>query len=398
MNILILIDVVPPKYSGMTLRIEETFRRLAGRHALHFLYIGNEKITEERQEWMRRLFVSYGNVGLVKKESGLGRIKNVLFWKHGAYAKNRYPSDYQTVKDAIAKIVSDHKIDCIHVFGCFSAQYASEINGVRKVWDLGDSYSLDIQRQMGHSWSGSKMMWLMAWRRLLNYELEMFSRFDRIIFVSRVDASIYKKYKFRNIEVIPNGVDTSYFSPSGAIQEDYPSVIFTGHMSFLPNIQAVLYFYREIYGRLRESMPNLKFYVVGADPSPEIKALSQKQDVVVTGRVDDIRPFLQRATVFVNPMVSGAGIKNKVLQTMAMAKPIVTTSLGVEAIEVSDQKNISIAHNPQDFFNRTMALLNDHSFRMRMGENARKLVVDKYSWEMNVGCYEKIYKEIHIHG
>lgn len=397
MNILILIDELPFQNSGMTLRIIEIFKRLIKNHKIYCIYIGNSEIENYDYRPFKELLVSLNKIQPLNKQEFLGRILNIVMFRHGAYAKHRFKSDYYGINNKINVFIKTNKIDVIHVFGCFTAQYVEQLINVPKIWDIADSYSLEIHRKIKNSSFLKKISLFICKVRLFNYERQMINNFSNTIFVSDKDANIYKNIKAKNkIRVIPNGVDFNFFTNSSFQPEDFPSIIFTGHMSFPPNIDAIKYFTKNVYPYIQKKLGSIKFYVVGADPTNDISSLDRQKGIIVTGKVDDIRPFLEKATVFVNPMISGCGIKNKLLQAMAMKKAIVSTKLGAESVSVSDNENIMIADEPKEFALKTIALLENKELRLTLGKNARKVVEEKYSWEITVRTYLEIYEKLSV--
>ena len=176
-----------------------------------------------------------------------------------------------------------------------------------------------LQREVG------KLRW---------YESTVSSMHDVNVMVSRPDADTLSKIApSARMTVVPNGVDTDYFSPDDANEE--PGLVYTGGMNMFANRDAVMYFLRDIWPRIRTRHPQVRFYAVGQDPPAELRALAQGDDrVVVTGFVDDIRPIVRRAAVYVVPLRVGGGTRLKVLDAMAMGKAIVSTSIGCEGIDV----------------------------------------------------------------
>lgn len=389
-------DVLPAQYSGGTVRISNIFKRLQRNHRIYFVYIGKDEIKAEHSEMFKEFCVSIDRIALEKKQSFWGRILNILQLKHGAYAKNRFKADYCRVKEELEEFIRKNKIDSIHVFTYFSAQYVEDIKNVIKIWDVADSYSLEMKRRIKNKPLFSKANLFFEVLRLFNYEKEMIDKFSATIFVSHIDANIYSRMTAKDkIYVIPNGVDLEYFKPQNEIIEDYPSLIFTGHMSFIPNIDAVKYFVQKIYPLIRKEIPQAKLYIVGADVSQDVKSLNNRDNIVVTGMVDDIRPYLAKATVFINPMISGVGIKNKVLQAMAMGKAIVSTRLGAESISVTDNNDILLADEPSEFADKVITLIKDAGLRVSLGKCARKTIESKYSWENTSLAYERMYDSLH---
>lgn len=178
------------------------------------------------------------------------------------------------------------------------------------------------------------------------------------------------------------------------IEEELQSLIFTGSMSYPPNVHAVLFFFEMIYPLIKQQIPEVKFYVVGNNPSKGILRL-RSSDIIITGFVEDIRPYIAKASVVIVPIISDdGGFKIKVLEAMAMGKPIVSTSLGAKGIDVSDGENIIIAGNPKEFADRVIELLNNEQQRKRIGANARRLIEEKYSWEKMTDMLNDAFQEI----
>ncbi|MEM0203271.1 MAG: glycosyltransferase family 4 protein [Archaeoglobaceae archaeon] len=213
------------------------------------------------------------------------------------------------------------------------------------------------------------------------FVVRRYKHFDGGIYVSNTHLKLSRPFVPRKCFVIPPGVDTEYFKPPD-INLTAPVILFTGNMSHPPNVSAVLWFYYNIYSYIKQEIPDVKFYIVGRDPNPRVRKLNSDKSVIVTGRVEDVRPYFAKASVFVNPIIlDDGGIKTKVLEAMAMGKPVVSTPLGVRDLGVTDGKNVVIAKNERDFAEKVIELLKDENERQRFGREARKFVEENYSWE-----------------
>jgi polysaccharide biosynthesis protein PslH len=221
--------------------------------------------------------------------------------------------------------------------------------------------------------------------RLANHVLTV-SKADRDAFAGVIDPA--------KVTVIPTGVDIEYFQPL-ALEEKPNSIVFTGSMDWLPNEDAIIHFLDEIFPLIREQCPDATLEVVGRKPSGKLVARAQKEkNVTLTGWVEDIRPHLARGSVCIVPLRIGGGTRLKIFEAMAMAKPVVSTSVGAEGLPVEPGQNILLADEPQDFAERALSLLRDSSARKRIGNAARTLVQEKYGWPRIAGIFAETLQNL----
>jgi sugar transferase (PEP-CTERM/EpsH1 system associated) len=227
--------------------------------------------------------------------------------------------------------------------------------------------------------------------RVRAHEANEYKKATKCIVVSPGDKEILLRNRSGiDITVVPNGVDTDYFKPT-SVSSGKLSVILAGGMSWHPNVDAVLYFYHEILPIVKKSVPELEFYVVGINPVKAVRDLAADKSVVVTGFVPDIRPYLSQSAVVVCPLRISFGIKNKVLEAMAMGKPVVGTPPSYDGIDVSYGRDAVVASNPAEFAAKLVELLEDGRMRAEIGQNAREFVEKKYSWERRALEYEQVF-------
>lgn len=214
--------------------------------------------------------------------------------------------------------------------------------------------------------------------------------------VSRVDAEDLRKIcPSAVVEICENGCDTTYFTPNLDIVPEPGHLLFVGNLKWYPNHDAVMYFCREVWPALTRGCPSVKFTVVGAHPSPEILRFAKADERIrVTGLVDDVRPFFHRAEVFVCPIWDGGGTRLKLLDAMAMGKPIVTTTIGCEGLDVVPNQNVLIADTSADFVRQITAVTASRQLRQRLGESARRLAEAKYSWDSIAGRLMEMYQKV----
>jgi len=212
-------------------------------------------------------------------------------------------------------------------------------------------------------------------------ERKYLAQADHVLTVSDHDREVFSQWlDSSKLSVIPTGVDTVYFRP-GAEPEIENSLVFTGSMDWLPNEDGMLYFIKEILPLLREQAPRISLSIVGRNPSTRLNAaISQESNIVATGWVEDIRPFLAQSEVCIVPLRIGGGTRLKIFEAMSMGKAVVSTSIGAEGLPVADGEHILLADDPAAFARSVVSLLRDDSRRRRIGVAARKLVEENYSW------------------
>lgn len=256
--------------------------------------------------------------------------------------------------------------------------YASDLNlpKVLEIWDIPQVH-YEAYKKLEKK-THKKLLRLWLYFKTKNYE-KYYSKFDMCITPTERDRDILRSY-LPNLEisVIPYGVNID--SVNKAFIEDFPSLIFTGNMGSLFNQRSILYFYDKIYPLIKKAFPEIKLCIVGKNPSEEIIQMARDKSVIVTGYVESLKPYLGHASVVTLP-IHGHGIKTRLLEIMAMGKPVVTSSAGIHGINVTPEENIIIADEPEEFARRVIELLNDEQLRNRIGANARKLMEEEYSWE-----------------
>jgi glycosyltransferase involved in cell wall biosynthesis len=194
--------------------------------------------------------------------------------------------------------------------------------------------------------------------------------------------------------VIPNGVDTDYFG-RGDIQPSPGTLVFAGGMNWYPNRDAILYFSREIWPLLKKEFPEISLTVVGAQPPRELLELAERDPkIVATGFVDDVRPYFANAEVYICPMRDGGGTRLKILDTLSMRTALVSTTIGCEGIKVTPETNVLIADTPVEFVTQVKRVFQDPELRKRLGREGRKLVEEKYSWEVIGNTLRAVYADL----
>lgn len=218
--------------------------------------------------------------------------------------------------------------------------------------------------------------------KILNYEREITNIFDRCVMISPIDQLNLKKINTNAKTVaIPTAMNIKKYQFSHTINTISHSMIYLGNFSWLPNLQGLLWFLREVWPEIIGMFPKAKLFIVGKNPPKEISEY-QNNDIIVTGYVNDVKLWIAKSEIFIVPLFSGGGIRIKILEAMAIGKPIVSTSIGAEGIDAKNMKNIIISDNKESFVKSIKLLFYNKKIRDNLSKNSRKLIEEKYSFEV----------------
>ena len=236
-----------------------------------------------------------------------------------------------------------------------------------------------------------RFLYGVQYRRMLRFERKTLARFDGVLAVSDADrqtfAALYPGAIRQPVHVVPTGVDTDYFAPA-ASDPASRTLVFTGSMDWLPNEDAMQFFCRDILPLIRAEEPGVSLSIVGRAPTPAVKRLAEEHGVKVTGRVDDVRPYMKEAAVYVVPLRIGGGTRLKIFEAMSMGKAVVSTTVGAEGLPVTHGEHVVLADEPAAFAREVVHLLRDAGRRASLEAAARALVVERYDWSAVAGALE----------
>jgi glycosyltransferase involved in cell wall biosynthesis len=218
---------------------------------------------------------------------------------------------------------------------------------------------------------------------MVGFEAATCPRFDCVVAVSREDREqMEREYGVKNIYDVPTGVDTAFFRPGDRQEHQRHNLVFTGSMDWLPNEDAIRYFTEQIMPRVKQSVPDVTLTVVGRDPYPALVELSKRDpSVIVTGRVEDVRPYMDQAAAYIVPLRIGGGTRLKIYEAMAMEKAIVSTSIGAEGLPVTEGTEIVLADTPESFADAVVKLLKDRNLADEIGQRAAARVRKDFGWD-----------------
>ncbi|MBC8262755.1 MAG: glycosyltransferase, partial [Anaerolineales bacterium] len=230
--------------------------------------------------------------------------------------------------------------------------------------------------------SWEKFKALIGWLGMIDYELKACRRFDKVVTLTDADREELLSFEPQlDIEIVPMAVDSSFFRPQD-VPEEPNSLVFIGYFRHSPNVHGIMRFCREILPLIRQDIPETKLFIVGSSPPDEILRLGKMDNVVVTGWVEDIKPYIAKSSVYVAPLWLGTGMRVKILEAWGMAKPVVTTSVGSQGFDFTPGEDVLIADDPQGFAAHTVRLLRDKALREKLGRNGRRQVETKYDWDI----------------
>ncbi len=217
-------------------------------------------------------------------------------------------------------------------------------------------------------------------------------RYDHVVAVSREDADMMcRDYGVQAVTDVPTGVDTEFFRPQTNAEPEPASLVFTGSMDWLPNVDAINWFCGEILPLIRAKVPNVKLTVVGRKPGRELLELSERDSlIVVTGRVDDVRPYIENAVAYIVPIRIGGGTRLKIYEALAMEKPMVSTTVGAEGLPLNNGEELLIADTPAAFADAVVRVLADQAFAHQLGQRAAKTVRERFGWERVAAGFAEI--------
>jgi glycosyltransferase involved in cell wall biosynthesis len=409
-NLLLLCHRIPyPPDKGDKIR---SFRWMTALAARYRVYLA--AFVDDADDWQHapRLREICNEVCLVPLQARRAKLRSLPALLTGSPMTLTYYRDARMAA-WIADLMQRQRIDRIVVYSSAMAQYVprSRIADIRRIIDFVD-VDADKWRQYAER-TRAPMAWVYRReaRLLLAHDVEVARAFDVSLFVSQVEVDCFRslagldqelgakpvadaasdqmpdqmraqvKGRIPALEHIANGVDHAFFAPEASrpspYQTDRPTIVFTGAMDYWANVDAVRWFVEQVWPRLRSWEPRALLYVVGSRPAAEVKALAC-DNVVVTGRVPDVRPYLQYAAAVIAPMQIARGIQNKVLEAMAMARPVVLTSLGLEGIEAMHGQSVLVADDGEEFAGRVFEILQGR--HAAMGTEARQVVLQRYAW------------------
>ncbi len=381
MRILVLDEEFPhPQNTGKRIRSFHLLRRLAARHELHYLAYGragsdgHRALTEadmHPRAVTPQMPPKSGPVFYLHLLANLFSSKPYIVTSHFS----------QLFRRELERAVHEIKPELIICEWTPYAQYVNNLNGI-KTLVVAHNIESDIWRRYAEFESSLFKRWYINRQlpKVTAFERMAFDLADGITVVSPGDGEAAAKLSPNSdICVVENGVDLDYFAVAGPTSSH--KIVFTGSMDWRPNQDAATHFVYDIFPLLQKSCPDVETVFVGRNPPEEIRSLAANPGITVTGTVDDVRPFLRQAAVCIVPLRIGGGSRLKILEAMAIGRPVVSTPVGAEGLTVENDKHLLLAAEPQLFAARVQQLFDHDDLRERLARSGRRLVEERYGWD-----------------
>ncbi len=301
-------------------------------------------------------------------------------------------SEYHDPVMARAVAGMTREYDLLQVEYSLMAEYAPRGTGPRSVWTVHELLTTRLRRELGLRRGPVRALLAYRYLQMLRWELSLAARFDHILAIAGPEADEMRARGVRvPISASPMGVDTREFQPAPGEVEEPGLILFVGFFGHAPNTDAALWLVRDILPRVRATVPAAHVALVGREPTPAVAALAAGSTVEVTGLVPDVKPWLARAQVVIVPVREGGGVRGKVLEAWAAARPLVSTPLGVSGLTAHDGDNALLASDAPGLAAHVVRLLGDADLRRRLGARGRETVTAHYDWDAIAGAHHELY-------
>jgi len=419
-----------PPHQGTTIRNYNLIANLASRHEIHLLSFVRSQDEIDRATPLHQYCHSIETV-LTPRRYPLKRLLSLFLSPLPDMALRLPSAQFQTklaaaLRRVLFDVVQIEGIEMVYPWmlevGNWKLDYRTgrpmsnvkrQASNVKRPISIFDDHNAEyvLQRRAFETDVRQPKRWIAAlysfiqWKKLSRYEAMVCRLADRVVAVSQADKSALQRLvPGLDVTIIPNGVDIEFYNDQPKfghwdLDIGICSLVFTGKMDFRPNVDAVVWFCQEVLPLVQREVPDVRFYVVGQSPHRRVLRLAGDPAVTVTGYVDDVRPYIANACVYVIPLRIGGGTRLKVLEAMAMGKPIVSTSLGCEGFEgLVPGRELLVGDTPAEFAQRVIELLDDAPQRQRLGRAARRFVEERYDWRLIVPKLEQAYETRMPHG
>ena len=384
MRILVLLPRFPyPLDKGDKLRAYHQIAELAKQHEVFLFALSHSQVPHDDYDHLNTLCTAVDYVCLHWWESAWGILRALLtgkplqlgYWT-SSRARKAYAAWERQVRPDVVYCQMVRTIPTVEGSSC------------RKVLDFQDALSLNTHRRMERSHGLMKMVLRYEYKALQRTEQEALHHFDATTIIAPADRDTIEPSKRHTITIVPNGVDSEYFSPHVSDVSPKYSIVFTGNMSYAPNVDAAQYLVKEVMPLVWSQIPSATVLLAGADPKPAVKALAGPK-VTVSGRMDDIRSAYASAQMFVAPMRIGSGMQNKLLEAMAMGLPCVTTSIAATPLGATPWELLLVGDTAKEIADLIVKLSIEEIYH-HIADGGHRFVLEHFSWSTAVAPLERL--------
>lgn len=409
MKLLVIASQLPyPLVGGGQVRLYNLYSRLAERHEITWIcpiWPGNEVHVPAVERFCRRVVKLPSKWQPTPPVSGSGRLLHAaiarLQWERlyvTCYGYVPAPGVYWLPKtkerqQVIDEVLASETFDVLAVENMAAAELLPlqrQIPGVLTLFDM-QSTLFQRARKVYDTTLEDRLFYWPERAKIIHYERRNYARYDLAITMSELDRRrLQRRCPGLHVEVVANGVDTTYFVPQ-PVASDSKSVVYVGHYGYPPNTDAVKYFVETIWPLIQLRVPDAQFVAIGMQPPA---ALAGRPGVETTGAVADVRPYLAEAAVVVTPLRVGGGTRLKIVEALAAGKAVVSTTLGAEGLDVVAGRDLLLADEPQAFADAVANLLVNPDLRAALGQSGRTLVEQNYNWDYLAQKQEQLFFEL----
>jgi len=394
MNILQITPQIPyPPTDGGKIGIFNITKHLALRgHNITLVAISRDKQQGDLSKLRRycQLEVVYKNTN----NSALGAVTSLF--SHVPYNISKYHS--RRVEHKLAELITAQRFDIVHIDHLHMAHYGQFVKerfGLPIVLREHNVEMIIMKRFYEEQTNPIlKLYAYLQYKKLRRYEPAICERFDMCVMITKDDEARLKHLSAKaKTVVITAGIDTVLSQSMQTIPEEPYSLLLLGPFHWLPSRDGLIWFYRKVFPKVVERCPSVRFYIIGKDVPAEVHT-AHHANVIVTGYVPDVKPYIVRSQVCIVPLRIAGGMRIKILELLSMSKAVVSTSIGCEGIEVTDGEHLLVADTEDAFANSIIALFRDEERRRTLGQKGRALMIERYRWETIAEQLEKVYTAV----
>jgi sugar transferase (PEP-CTERM/EpsH1 system associated) len=372
-----------PAYSGdaTSNTVFNLIKYFSRKHEVSVVGLAPEPISQERSDELNRYCHRLEVIVWPKWRGALSAARGLL----SSDPLQMWYFRSKALAEKVKQVIAEERIEMAYGYHLRSGQYLAELDSIPRVLAIQPAQILHFGRryELTHN-PLMRAVYGMEYRRLIGYEVELAKRFDSCLLISDKDRdAIDPEHRLNNVFYNPHGTDVHLLAPPDDVIREENSLVFSGAMYMDTNSDAVLHFCREILPLIWAKRPETRFTIVGKRPPKSVLKLAEDPRVVVTGFVDDVRPYLWKASVGVNPMRMAAGMQNKLLEGLAAGLPMVISPEANEGIRAPEGRAVLIGRTPEEFAAHVLTLLSNKSLANSLAQEGLAYVQAEWSWDHN---------------